>query len=30
MQVWLSVALGFDYQNAKARIYGSGQNKIST
>jgi uncharacterized protein YbjT (DUF2867 family) len=29
MQVWFSAALGFDYQNANARIYGSGQNKIS-
>jgi len=29
MQVWLSAALGFDYQNAKARIYGDGHNKIS-
>lgn len=29
MEVWLSPALGFDYPNAKARIYGSGTNKLS-
>ncbi len=29
MEVWLSPALGFDYSNAKARIYGEGKNKLS-
>lgn len=29
MDVWLSPFVGFDYANAKARIYGSGQNPIS-
>ncbi len=29
MEVWLSPALGFDPANAMARIYGSGNNKIS-
>jgi uncharacterized protein YbjT (DUF2867 family) len=29
MQVWLSPALGFDYANARARIYGSGENPLS-
>ena len=29
MEVWLSPVLGFDAANAKAQIYGSGQNKIS-
>jgi uncharacterized protein YbjT (DUF2867 family) len=29
MEVWLSPALGFDADNAKAQIYGSGENKIS-
>src|SRR3982751_2676291 len=29
MEVWLSPALGFDYQNATARIYGAGRNPIS-
>jgi uncharacterized protein YbjT (DUF2867 family) len=29
MEVWLSPALGFDYANATARIYGSGTNPIS-
>jgi NADH dehydrogenase len=29
MEVWLSPALGFDAANAKAQIYGSGENKIS-
>lgn len=29
MEVWLSPALGFDFPNAKAQIYGTGQNKIS-
>jgi uncharacterized protein YbjT (DUF2867 family) len=29
MEIWLSPHLGFDLQNAKARIYGSGQNKSS-
>ncbi len=28
-EVWLSPMLGFDYPNAKARIYGSGESKIS-
>src|SRR5207244_13064164 len=28
-EVWLSPALGFDPPNAKAQIYGGGQNKIS-
>jgi uncharacterized protein YbjT (DUF2867 family) len=28
-EVWLSPALGFDAANAKAQIYGSGQNRIS-
>jgi uncharacterized protein YbjT (DUF2867 family) len=28
-EVWLSPALGFDAANAKAQIYGGGQNKIS-
>jgi NADH dehydrogenase len=28
-EIWLSSHLGFDFQNAKATIYGSGQNKIS-
>jgi uncharacterized protein YbjT (DUF2867 family) len=28
-EVWLSPAVGFDAANASARIYGSGQNKIS-
>ena len=28
-EVWLSPAVGFDVANAKATIYGSGQNKIS-
>jgi NADH dehydrogenase len=28
-EVWLSPAVGFDVANASARIYGSGQNKIS-
>jgi uncharacterized protein YbjT (DUF2867 family) len=27
-EVWLSPALGFDAANAKARIYGSGENRI--
>ena len=27
-EVWLSPALGFDAANAKARVYGSGKNKI--
>jgi uncharacterized protein YbjT (DUF2867 family) len=27
-EVWLSPALGFDAANAKARVYGSGENKI--
>jgi uncharacterized protein YbjT (DUF2867 family) len=26
--VWLSPALGFDAANGKARVYGSGENKI--
>lgn len=29
IEVWLSPALGFDAANAKAQIYGSGENKIS-
>ncbi len=29
MEVWLSPALGFDYANANARIYGNGINKCS-
>lgn len=29
MEIWLSPALGFDYANAKARIFGSGENKVS-
>ncbi|HUD46377.1 MAG TPA: SDR family oxidoreductase [Candidatus Baltobacteraceae bacterium] len=29
MEVWLSPALGFDYANATARIYGTGINPIS-
>ncbi len=29
MEVWLSPALGFDYANATARIYGPGTNSIS-
>lgn len=29
MESWLSPALGFDYSNAKARIYGNGERKIS-
>jgi uncharacterized protein YbjT (DUF2867 family) len=29
MEVWLSPALGFDAANAKAQIYGPGENKIS-
>jgi NADH dehydrogenase len=29
MEAWLSPRLGFDYPNAKARIYGSGRNKNS-
>ena len=29
MEVWLSPALGFDYANATARIYGAGTNPIS-
>ncbi len=29
MEVWLSPKLGFDYPNAKATIYGEGNNKIS-
>jgi uncharacterized protein YbjT (DUF2867 family) len=29
MEVWLSPAMGFDYANAAARIYGSGTNSIS-
>jgi NADH dehydrogenase len=29
MEAWLSPMLGFDAQNARARIYGSGQNPIS-
>ena len=29
MEVWLSAALGFDYENAEARIYGPGSRPIS-
>ena len=29
MEVWLSPALGFDYPNAKATIYGEGKNRVS-
>jgi uncharacterized protein YbjT (DUF2867 family) len=29
MEVWLSPAVGFDYANSKARIYGTGQNRLS-
>lgn len=29
MEIWLSAALGFDVANARAQIYGSGENKIS-
>lgn len=29
MEVWLSPALGFDAANAKAQVYGTGQNEIS-
>jgi NADH dehydrogenase len=29
MEVWLSPAVGFDAENAKAQIYGSGENPIS-
>jgi uncharacterized protein YbjT (DUF2867 family) len=29
MEAWLSPAVGFDYPNAKATIYGAGHNKIS-
>jgi len=29
MEVWLSPALGFDYPNAKATIYGEGKNRLS-
>lgn len=29
MEAWLSPAVGFDYQQAKATIYGEGKNKIS-
>ena len=29
MEIWLSPAVGFDYHNAKATIYGEGRNKVS-
>jgi uncharacterized protein YbjT (DUF2867 family) len=29
MEVWLSPAVGFDFQNSKVTIYGEGKNKIS-
>lgn len=29
MEIWLSPALGFDFPNARANIYGEGKNKIS-
>jgi uncharacterized protein YbjT (DUF2867 family) len=29
MEVWLSPALGFDAANARAQVYGSGENKVS-
>ncbi len=29
MEIWLSTAIGFDFANAKAQIFGTGKNKIS-
>ena len=29
MEIWLSPALGFDFTNGKARVYGSGNSKLS-
>jgi uncharacterized protein YbjT (DUF2867 family) len=29
MEVWLGPAVGFDYENAKVNIYGTGQNAVS-
>jgi len=29
MEVWLSPALGFDFANAKAQLFGTGENKLS-
>lgn len=29
MEIWLSPAIGFDYVNGKAQIYGEGKNKLS-
>jgi uncharacterized protein YbjT (DUF2867 family) len=29
MEVWLSSALGFDFPNAKAQLFGTGENKLS-
>ncbi|KAA0231071.1 SDR family oxidoreductase [candidate division KSB1 bacterium] len=29
MEIWLSPAVGFDFPNAKARVFGSGEGKIS-
>jgi uncharacterized protein YbjT (DUF2867 family)/predicted small metal-binding protein len=29
MEIWLSPALGFDFGNAKARVYGEGNNKLN-
>lgn len=29
MEIWLSPALGFDFTNAKARVYGEGNNKLN-
>jgi uncharacterized protein YbjT (DUF2867 family) len=29
MEIWLSPHLGFDWQNARARVYGAGQSKLS-
>ena len=29
MEVWLSPAIGFDYPNARARVYGDGDSKVS-
>jgi uncharacterized protein YbjT (DUF2867 family) len=29
MEIWLSPAIGFDFRNAKATIYGDGTNKVS-
>ncbi|MBT8467161.1 MAG: SDR family oxidoreductase [Deltaproteobacteria bacterium] len=29
MEIWLSAAIGFDFENAKARLYGDGSNPVS-